>query len=151
MFRTFICAALVTIASSAASLADDLIRKASPYTVDETIDRLASAVDNAGAAVFARVDHSAGAASVGLELPPSQLLIFGNPKLGTPAMQGSATAGLDLPLRVLAYADADGTVHLVYHDPVVFAAMHGLPADATYVQMMTGALEKLTTKAVAKD
>ena len=151
MLRMLSCATLITVVSATASLADGLIRKDSPYTVDETIDRLAEAVENAGATIFARVDHSAGAASVDLELPPSQLLIFGNPRLGTPAMQDSATAGLDLPLRVLAYADGDGTVHLIYHDPAAFAATHGLPADAKYVQMMTAALEKLTTKAVTGD
>lgn len=151
MFRNATCAALIAVATATASLANDLIQKDSPFTVDETIDRLATAAENAGATIFARVDHSAGAASVDLELPASQLLIFGNPKLGTPAMQGNATAGLDLPLRVLAYADADGMVHLVYHDPAEFAATHGLPADAKYVQMMTAALEKLTSKAVTKD
>jgi uncharacterized protein (DUF302 family) len=86
-----------------------------------------------------------------MELRPTQLLIFGNPKLGTPAMLDGQTAGLDLPLRVLAYADADGIVHVTYHEPASLAETHGLPTDAKYIQMMTGALDKLTTKAISDD
>ena len=144
-------AALVTIISATSAFASDLIEKTSPHAVGFTMDRLETAVKGAGATVFARVDHAAGAASVDLELAPSQVLIFGNPKLGTPAMQGGATAGLDLPLRVLAYEDDAGVVHVVYHDPATLAATHGLPADAKYIQMMTGALDKLTSAAVAPD
>ncbi|MEE4187102.1 MAG: DUF302 domain-containing protein [Roseobacter sp.] len=131
--------------------AADLVEKTSPYPVSETIDRLIAAVEGAGATVFARVDHGAGAGSVGLELAPAELLIFGNPKLGTPAMQDGITAGLDLPLRVLAYADNEGVVRVVYHAPADLATDHGLPGDAKYIQMMTGALDKLTSKAVAAD
>ena len=86
-----------------------------------------------------------------MELRPTQTLIFGNPKLGTPAMLDSQTAGLDLPLRVLAYADGEGVVHVTYHSPADLAATHGLPADAKYIAMMTGALGKLTDKAVAAE
>ena len=111
------------------------------------MDRLEAAVTAAGATVFARVDHAAGAMKVEQELRPTQLLIFGNPKLGTPAMQDAQTAGLDLPLRVLAYAE--GVVHVTYHAPSSLVAEHGLPADAAYLKMMTGALDKLTGKAVA--
>ena len=133
------------------TLAADLVEKISPHSVEVTIDRLADAVTGVGATVFARVDHGAGAASVDLPLGASQLLIFGNPKLGTPAMQASPTAGLDLPLRVLAYEDTGGTVRLVYHTPASFAETHGLPGDAKFIQMMTGALDKLTGKAVASE
>lgn len=151
MLHTAALAGLVTIVTATSAFASDLMTKTSPHAVGFTMDRLEAAVKGAGATVFARVDHAAGAASVDLELAPSQLLIFGNPKLGTPAMQGGATAGLDLPLRVLAYEDAAGVVHVVYHDPATLAATHGLPADAKYIQMMTGALDKLTDKAVAAE
>jgi uncharacterized protein (DUF302 family) len=149
MFRSLALAAALALGTATAGLAADLIEKTSPHSVSETIDRLEAAVTGAGATVFARVDHGAGAASVDLDLGASQLLIFGNPKLGTPAMQDGPTAGLDLPLRVLAYADNEGVVRVVYHDPASLAAAHGLPADAKYLQMMTGALDKLTGKAVA--
>ena len=116
----------------------------------DTIDRLESAVTEAGATVFARVDHAEGAANVEMELRPTTLLIFGNPKLGTPAMLDGQTAGLDLPMRVLAYADDSGMVHVSYHDPATLAADHGLPDDAEYLTKMTGALDKLTDKAIAE-
>lgn len=149
MFRRFIPALLAaTIASTAHA---DMIEKTSPHSVDVTLDRLQAAVEGAGATIFARVDHAAGATSVDMKLRPTALLIFGNPALGTPAIQNAQTAGLDLPLRVLAYADNAGVVHLTYHAPIDMAATHGLPADAVYLQKMTGALDMLTSKAIAKD
>lgn len=148
-FRSLLCASAVTLATPA--WAADLITKSSPHSVPETIDRLEAAVENAGATVFARVDHAKGAMNVGAELAPAQMLMFGNPKLGTPAMQASITAGLDLPLRVLAYQDADGQVHVVYHDPAALAETHGVPGDADVLKMMTGALGKLTDAAVAAE
>ncbi|UWR21336.1 DUF302 domain-containing protein [Sulfitobacter sp. S190] len=144
-------AATIGVVTMAQSAFAEMVEKTSPHSVDVTIDRLAAAVEGAGATVFARVDHAAGAAKVDMELRPTQLLIFGNPKLGTPAMLDGQTAGLDLPLRVLAYADAEGVVHVAYHDPATLAQTHGLPADAKYIAMMTGALDKLTSKAVAEE
>ena len=129
----------------------EMVRLSSPHSVDTTIDRLESAVEAAGAKVFARIDHAAGAKSVDAELRPTTLLIFGNPKLGTPALQGAQTMGLDLPLRALAYEDESGAVTLVYQDPADLAAEHGLPQDAPVVAKMTGALQKLTGKAVAAE
>lgn len=144
-------AATLGLAAIGAPASAEMIAKTSPYSVAETMDRLEAAVTGAGATVFARVDHAAGAAKVDMELRPTQLLIFGNPKLGTPAMLDGQTAGLDLPLRVLAYADAEGVVHVAYHAPASLGTAHGLPADAPYLKMMTGALDKLTGKAVAAE
>ena len=154
MSRPFFALAATTLIGYAAmthAAAAEMISKTSPHSVAVTMDRLEAAVNGAGATVFARVDHAAGAAKVDMDLRPTQLLIFGNPKLGTPAMLDGQTAGLDLPLRVLAYADADGTVHVTYHAPKSLGEAHGLPADAKYLQMMTGALDKLTSKAVAAE
>lgn len=151
MIRTSLLATAVSIAMTLPAFAADIIHKISPHSVATTIDRLEAAVEGAGATVFARVDHAAGAAKVDMDLRPTELLIFGNPKLGTPAMLDGQTAGLDLPLRVLAYADGEGVVHVTYHDPGSLAATHGLPADAKYIAMMTGALDKLTSKAVAAE
>lgn len=146
-------ALLATAVSAAMTLpaAAELITKTSPHSVDVTMDRLVAAVEGAGATVFARVDHAGGAAKVEMELRPTQLLIFGNPKLGTPAMLDGQTAGLDLPLRVLAYADDKGVVHVTYHAPAALVETHALPMDAKYLTMMTGALDKLTSKAVAAE
>ncbi|MCV3272592.1 DUF302 domain-containing protein [Roseobacter sinensis] len=151
MIRHAFLAGLLGLATASTAWAADMIHKTSPHSVAETIDRLAAAVEGAGATVFARVDHAAGAANVEMELRPTQMLMFGNPKLGTPAMLDGQSAGLDLPLRVVAYEDAEGVVHVVYHDPASFAAAHDLPADAQYIQMMTGALDKLTTAATAAE
>jgi len=151
MIRQTIFATLASAAMTLPAFAADIIHKVSPHSVTITMDRLQAAVEGAGATVFARVDHASGAASVDMELRPTELLIFGNPKLGTPAMQDNQTAGLDLPLRVLAYADAEGVVHVTYHAPASLAETHGLPTDAKYLMMMTGALDKLTSKAIAAE
>jgi uncharacterized protein (DUF302 family) len=132
------------------ALAADLITKPSAHSVAVTVDRLAAAVEGAGAKVFARVDHAAGAKAVGQELRPTQMLMFGNPKLGTPALQAAQTSGLDLPLRVVVYQDKAGQVYVAYHAPAKLAEEHGVPADAEVLKKMTGALNKLTNKAVSK-
>ncbi|MEM7497758.1 MAG: DUF302 domain-containing protein [Pseudomonadota bacterium] len=133
----------------AGSAGAGMVTVESPHSVAETIDRLAAAVEKAGATVFARVDHGAGAARVGQPIGASQLLIFGNPKLGTPVISAAPTAGLDLPLKVLAYEGPDGTV-MVYHDPADLSASHGVPEDHPAIGKMTGALGKLTGAAAAE-
>lgn len=148
-FRPAAAAAALAVCVAASPAAAGMITVSSPHGVSETIDRLAAAIEKAGAKVFARVDHGAGAESVGQSIGASQLLIFGNPKLGTPVMAAAPTAGLDLPLRVLAYEGPDGTV-MVYHDPADLAAAHGVPADHPVIGKMTGALGKLTGAAAAK-
>lgn len=136
--------------ATALPAAAELVHKTSPHSVEVTIDRLEAAVTGAGATVFARVDHAKGAASVGSDLRPTQMLMFGNPKLGTPAMLADQAAGLDLPLRVVAYADGEGVVHVVYHAPSNMAATHAIPKDAEVLKKMTGALDKLTNAAIAE-
>lgn len=143
--------ALAFTAALALPAAAEVIDKPSPYPVAETIDRLSAAAEAAGATVFARIDHAEGAANHDLTLPPSQLLIFGNPKLGTPAMQDAPRAGLDLPLKILAWEDAEGQVRLSYHSPEDLAATHDLPSDAAYLTQITKALDTLTSKAVAQE
>jgi uncharacterized protein (DUF302 family) len=105
---------------------DGLVTIASASSVGETIDRLAKAAEARGLSVFARVDHAAGAAQVGLSLRPTQLIIFGNAKGGTPLMQERQSAGIDLPLKALAFEDADGRVWLSYDDPEWIARRHRL-------------------------
>jgi uncharacterized protein (DUF302 family) len=108
---------------------DGLITIASKLSVKETIDRLASTVNSKGMTVFGRVDHGAGAAQVGMPLRPTELLIFGNAKGGTPLMQAKQTIGIDLPLKALAWEDADGKVWVTSNDPAWLARRHGLGAD----------------------
>lgn len=134
---------------AAGPVAADLITKTSPHSVSDTVDKLIAAVEGAGAKVVARVNHAAAAGSVDMDLRPTEMVMFGNPKLGTPAMQSAQAAGLDLPLRVVVWEAEDGTVFLAYHDPADLAAL-GVPANSEVVKMMTGALDKLTGAAVAE-
>lgn len=139
--------AILALGLAAPAFAADLVKVKASGDVGTTMDALQAAVEGAGATVFARVDHAGGAAKVDLELAASQLLIFGNPKLGTPAMQDDARAGLFLPLKVLVYEDGNGDVWLAYEDPKAMLGDLDVPADAEYVKKMTGALGKLTGKA----
>src|SRR5580692_9026507 len=93
-----------------------LVTRASAFSVSETIDRLIATIAPLGLDVFARIDHAAGAAKVGLTLRPTQLLIFGNAKGGTPLMQDQQTAGIDLPVKALAWEDAQGKVWLTTNE-----------------------------------
>lgn len=145
-----ICRAMLflCIVAGTANAAAEIRRVPSPLSVAKTMDALEAAVEDAGATVFARVDHAAGAKKAGFELDPSQLLIFGNPKLGTPAMIDNAVAGLYLPLKVLVYRTTDGQVYLAYEDPTLaLTQLDGVQEGATYLAKMTGALAKLTAKA----
>ncbi|GIT90636.1 hypothetical protein JANAI62_10910 [Jannaschia pagri] len=121
----------------------------SPHSVTETMDRLVAAVEGAGATVFARVDHGVGAASVEMDLPDAQLLVFGNPRIGSPIMQDDLRAGLVLPLRVLVHEGEAGTVVTWQSPDEMFAGMD-VDLDAKAVQMMQGALGKLTGAATSE-
>jgi uncharacterized protein (DUF302 family) len=106
--------------------ADGLTTIRSSYGPKDTMDRLEAAVKAKGLTVFARIDHAAGAAEVGLPLRPTELLIFGNAKGGTPLMQAAQTIGIDLPLKALVRQDASGSTWLSYNDPSWLAQRHGL-------------------------
>lgn len=151
MNRSLMLATTVSIAAMSHAASAEMISKTSPHAVSVTIDRLQAAVEAAGATVFARVDHAKGAASIDAELRPTEVLMFGNPALGTPAMVDGQTAGVDLPLRVLVYEDATGQVNVVYHTLDTLASDHGLPADAEYLKKMTGAVDNLTNAAIAAE
>lgn len=107
-----------------------LITAKSNFGAKETADRLAAALEAKGMTVFARIDHAAGAKQAGLELGPTELLIFGSAKAGTPLMQASPVVGIDLPLKALIWRDGSGTVWLTYNDPHWITKRHGLGAAA---------------------
>ncbi len=138
-FVSAVCALVLSVTPALA----DYVSVEAEGTVQETADRLVAAVEGAGATVFARVPHSKGAMSVDMELQDAELVIFGNPKLGTPALQQDIKAGLVLPLRVLVH-DEGGKTMLTYES--VDAMFEGLDiaADAPFRAAMTGALGKLT-------
>jgi len=116
----------------------------------ETMNRLEAAVKAKGLTVFARIDHAAGAAEVGMSLRPTELLIVGNAKAGTPLMQSVQTTGIDLPLKALVWQDAAGTTWLSYNDPRWLAQRHGVSHDVdAAVNAMAAALDAVARTATA--
>jgi uncharacterized protein (DUF302 family) len=120
---------------------------ASSFSPKETMDRLEAEIRAKGMSVFARVDHAAGAAEAGLELRPTNLIIFGNARGGTPLMQASQTAGIDLPLKALVWQDAAGKTWLSYNEPSWIAQRHHLGIKAEIVDKLAAALSAMAKKA----
>jgi uncharacterized protein (DUF302 family) len=130
--------------------ADGLITIASLSSVRETVDRLVAFAASHALTVFARIDHADGAAKVGMPLRPTELVIFGHPRGGTPLMQDRQTAGIDLPIKALAWEDADGKVWLSYNDAAWVAQRHGLgPASAEAVKAIAAGLAAASKAATA--
>lgn len=125
-----------------------LIVKASPHSVAKTLDRLTAVMQKKGITIFARVNHAGGAKKVGMEMKPTELLIFGNPKLGTPLILAKREIGVDLPLKALAWQDDSGKVWLGYTSPAALKARHGVSGRDEVFKKMTGALDKLTNVAI---
>ena len=103
-----------------------IARVRSAHSVAATLDRLESLLEERGVLIFARIDFSGDASRAGLTMKPEQLLIFGNPKAGTPLMLADPAAGIDLPLKALAFEAGDGTVWLAYNEPQYIIHRHGL-------------------------
>jgi uncharacterized protein (DUF302 family) len=111
----------------------------------DTLDRVESAIEgNDALSLIATVDHAANAESVGMELPPTTLLIFGNPRLGTPLMQASRSVAIDLPQKMLVWED-EGEVMVSYNDPQYLAARHGIEGKEEILETISNALENLAT------
>jgi uncharacterized protein (DUF302 family) len=120
-----------------------VVRIASRYSVPETLDRLEGLLKERAVLVFARIDFSADAARAGLTMRPEQLLIFGNPKAGTPLMMAEPTTGLDLPLKALVWEDTGGKTWIGYNDPAYIVQRHGLdPAQSANLAAVIPLLER---------
>ena len=119
----------------------------SSHGPQDTMSRLEAAVRAKGMTVFARIDHSAGASAVGLSLNPTEVLIFGNAKGGTPLMRAVQTIGIDLPLRALVWQDASGETWLSYNDPAWLAKRHGLSGTEAPIGNLTAALDAVARAA----
>lgn len=126
-----------------------LVSVKSPYAVDETLNRFERAVRDKGMTVFVRIDHAAGAAGVGQQLRPTELLIFGNPQAGTPLMQSAQAVAIDLPMKALAWADAEGQVWLSYNDPAYLVQRHAISEHDALVEKMRKVLAELSAAATA--
>lgn len=130
--------------------AEGIVTLPSPYAPAETLDRLAAAVARHGMTVIARIDHAGAAAKVGMELRPTGLLIFGNPRAGTPLMQSSQLIGIDLPLRALAWQDESRASWLSYVDPLWLANRFGIAAAAQKsIDQMVSVLRMVAAEATA--
>jgi uncharacterized protein (DUF302 family) len=121
-----------------------IVSKASKHSVEQTIEALTNILKAKGVAVFALIDHSGEAEKVGLEMRPTKLLIFGNPKAGTPLMLASPSSAIDLPLKILVWEDAQGKVWLSYNSPEYLRERHGLPQE---LMQNIAIIETLATKA----
>lgn len=119
---------LFTAAAAAPAQETRTMTLASPYTFDDTLSRLRATLAAHGMTIFATIDHAAGARAVGLDMLPATVVIYGNPKGGTPLMQAAPDVALDLPLRVLVRGDGRGHAWLVYEPVASLEGRHGLPA-----------------------
>ena len=138
----------VLLAGSALA-ADKLVTRPSPHSVKVTMDKLAAAIEAKGLKVAARIDHASAAKAAGLELKPTEVMLFGNPKLGTPLMQASRSAGLDLPMKVLAWEDDKGKTWIAYVSPQTLKSRHGIKGrdQDEALKTMAGALDAFTKAA----
>ena len=126
---------------------DGLITKKSKYSVSVTLDKLEAVLKKKGITVAVRWKHDAKAKGVGIPLRPTELLIFGNPKIGSHMFTSNQTAGIDLPLKALAWEDEKGNVYLSYNDPAYIAKRHHITNRAKTLRKMSGALNKLSNVA----
>lgn len=141
----FLIALMMSLALSIPAMAaDELTIKPSKYPVKETLDRLTAALKDKGIIPIARIDHSAAAKAAGLELKPTEVLLFGNPKLGTPLMQANRHIAIDLPMRVFAWEDNAGKVWIGYTAPETLRKRYKINGQAEILKNMTGALEAFT-------
>lgn len=106
-----------------------IIDKASNYSVEQTVEKLKGILQSKGVKLFALIDHSGEAEAGGMKMPPTKLVIFGNPRAGTPLMLAAPSAAIDLPLKILVREDAQGKVWITYNSPLYLQQRHGLPPE----------------------
>ena len=139
---------LVVVLPALAAADDGLIRKQSAYSVNETLARFEGVLKKKGITVFARIDHAGGAKSIGQELPPTEVIVFGSPKMGTPLMVARREIGIDLPLKALVWRDDAGKVWLAYNSPDYLKTRHGIASRDKVFEKMSKALDALSNAAV---
>jgi uncharacterized protein (DUF302 family) len=138
----------IFVGLASVAVADNgLVNVKSTHSVKDTADRLEKALATKGMTVFIRIDHAAGAKKVGLSLPPTELVIFGNPKVGTPLMQCSRSVAIDLPQKALIWEDDQGQVWLTYNDPTYLATRHAITGCEAVLEKVGGALQNFAAAA----
>ena len=127
-----------------------LVTASSPHSVRATVERVLAALENRGVHVFARIDHAAGARAAGLELPDEEVVIFGDPRAGTPLMQRDPRVGYELPLRLLVW-DEGGHTEIGYRPPVELGADYRVADHVAVLERMTALLEQLVAESIAPE
>ncbi|MGX9463396.1 DUF302 domain-containing protein [Shewanella sp. A14] len=150
MIRNISLALVVLIASTQAYAVESIITLKSHYSAKETADRFESIIKDKGFTVFTRIDHQKNAASVGLALRPTEVIIFGKPKIGTQLMQCSQLVAIDLPQKVLISEDADNNVWLSYNNPEYIKQRHNIAGCDKVINKISGVLGKLSNAATSK-
>ncbi len=148
--RILLSCFLAIIFAIPALATDGMISLPSHHSVSDTSDRLVKLLETKGMTVFSRIEHAAAAQKVGINLRPTTLIIFGNPKIGSPLMKCSQSAGLDLPQKALIYQNEQGQVWLSYNDPAYLKGRHQIKGCEEVLNKVTGALNKFATGATAK-
>lgn len=138
--RLFAITLFTLVSAGLAHAADGLIAVKSSYSVPATADKLVAALEEKGMTVMNRIDHAAGAEAVDSYLRPTELVIFGNPRVGTPLMRCAQSVAADLPQKALIWEDEDGQVWLGYNDPAYLKARHGIEGCDEVIATITGAL-----------
>ncbi len=133
--------------SDSFTVVEGLTTVPSHFAPKETMDRVETEIGERGMNVFARIDHAAGAAEAGLTLRPTELIIFGNARGGTPLMQPNQTVGIDLPLKALVWQDAAGKTLISYNEPSWIAQRHWVADAEAVVSKMTDLLRAIATTA----
>lgn len=155
MLKPLLAAAICLLITAAPALAagdgNGTIKMESAHDAATTLDRLEAIFKAKGITVFVRVDHAAGAMKIGEDMAPTQLLLFGNPKLGTPLMKVNREAGFDLPMKALAWTDDAGRTWLAVTDPAALKARYGLEAVSPVIEKMTGAVTAMGKQATSKE
>jgi uncharacterized protein (DUF302 family) len=137
-------------AAQAANAQEGVLSIESPFDVGTTIDKLAAVLESKGMNVFGRVNHGANAEKAGMSLRPTELLIFGNPKIGTPLMNCAQSVGLDLPQKMLAWEAEDGKTYLGWNDPKHLKSRHAIDGCDEVLEKVSGALANFASAATSQ-
>ena len=148
MRQFFYILAILFVVASSAYAGDGIVSMKSPHDVKSTADRLEDILKQKGMTVFIRINHAEGAQKVGQDLRPTEVIIFGNPKVGTPLMQCSQTAAIDLPQKALIWEDATGQVWLSYNDPDYLVNRHGIRGCSEVIKKIQSALSNFAAAAI---
>ncbi|MBT3147425.1 DUF302 domain-containing protein [Neptunomonas phycophila] len=150
MVKSLSLGVALAVFSLSASAEDSLVKYESIYSVKETADRFENIAKSKGLTVFTRINHQQNAANVGLELRPTEVIIFGNPKVGTPLMQCSQDVAIDLPQKVMITEDSNNKVWLSYNNPNYLVQRHSIEGCDEVIKKVSGVLGALSTAAVAQ-